>query len=1155
MAKLKNFLTNWWTVSVLIVVLLLLVFCLGLPLVASWFRPWWVQTLLAVLIVGGWGTLAFLRVRKARRAQQELVEGIGGGGASSGEEQVQAQRMGEALASLKQASGKRRDYLYSRPWYVIIGPPGSGKTTALLNSGLRFPFSDQSMRGVGGTRNLDFWFADEAVMIDTAGRYTSQDSDAAADSKAWHSFLSLLKRNRPLQPVNGIIVAIGADELLRADRQAIDAHAGAIRRRLAEIRAGLEVAAPIYLMVTKADLLAGFVEFFEDLDVEGRRAVLGHTFRFADGAPTPDGISAAFDEIAQAVADRQAKRLAEEADPLRRGLILGFPAQLTTMRSRLVRLLEGAFASRDLPGGILRGIYFTSGVQHGAPLDRLLAGMADVYDQPRSEAQGSGKAYFLNRLLGEVMFPESGLVQMDPKARLRLRSRLVGAIGGIAALALLTVIAWGVSTYRNMALQDDLLKQAQAAAEGVRQRGVDLRQVSSSDADLEEALPVLDELRALSQGYGDQQAGGPPWSMRFGLFQSGHAAKADEAYRDALRRILLPRLILRAENVINENLASPLAVYEPLKVYLMLGGERPGGIDAGAVKAWAKGDWASASYPGPDRADLRKRLGLHLDALLTDPNMASVWPGRKAPLDGNVVMTARIAVQSLTVAERAYAILRQKAMAQAGAPWAAANIVTSGDAAAFSNGPGVLQLQVPYFFTREGFEKIYQPGLLSVQKDLEADLWVLGSDADTASVRQQIASVRPGVAGAYAREYIAQWEGVVKAMTPGAFFSDLAAFGAFTKSPSPWKLLLGEVRKNTSFTGGTTAAKNMVTAKITQKLGNAAQLVPTGASGMDAGSEISNYFRDLSAYVGDGKAPAPVDEFITAVRSAGQAVIAGRSSTIGGAGDAVQAQMAQATAAVQAAGATAPALLQPFVSETAKGGSSAQTSAVQGAVSQAYADTVLPACKGVVQDRYPFFAASKDDASVADVIRFVGNGGMMDGFVRDRLMPMMDTAGPVWRWRMDDPVGAMLDPASAEQFAEVPAIRDLLLGGLPYKVSLDNMGAGVDAIEFGAGGTSYRFDRNARGDKAMQWLPQAGAPEAHVTFFSGGQQVDEVAEQGPWALFRLMDKARRKNNGETQFLATFGSGDRSATLRISLASNKHPFNRGSIWTFRCPTAL
>lgn len=1155
MGAVRRFLTNWWTVTVTVAVLVGLLLCWGLPLVVDFLRPWWVRLILGVLVAAIWGLLAFLRIRKARKASDEIAAALEPSAADV-ESAAQSERMRAAIASLKSSSGKNRNYLYSRPWYVIIGPPGSGKTTALLNSGLRFPFAEQALSGVGGTRNLDFWFADEAALIDTAGRYTSQDSDATTDSKAWASFLALLKKNRPLSPINGILVAIGIDELIKGDRVAIDAHAAAVRRRLAEVRKALEVAAPVYVLLTKADLLAGFVEFYEDLDVEGRRAVLGRTFEYGQGKVGADRLTAAFDEVTQAVADRQAKRLSEEADMQRRSLILGFPAQLSSLRPRLMRFLEGAFVAGDEPAGVLRGFYLTSGVQEGAPLDRLLSGMADVYDQPRHAAQGSGRAYFLNRLLGEVMFPEAGLVRTDPKAVLRQKTRLTAAIATIAGLSLLLVVMWGVSFFQNRGLQTALLAKSGEAHSLIKDRGIDMVQVGSNDADLEQALGVLDALRALPQGYGDAKAGGPPWSMTFGLFQSSHAEKASLAYLDGLRRILLPRLLLRLEAAMKENMANPLAVYEPLKVYLMLGGQRKDGIDAAAVRNWANSDWAETALPGADRADLRKRLSGHLDALLADSEMGSVWPNRAAPLDGAVVGAARAAVQTMSVADRAYAILRQKALAAGGADWTASSKIGSGDAPAFTDGNAVLQMKVPFFFTRVGYEKAYQPGLLTVQRDLENDLWVLGAEANTDTIRQQISGVRPGVAARYSEDYVKAWEAVVKSMKPAAFFgSDLAAFGAFTKTPPPWKLILLELRNNTTFSGGSDAAKTMLTQKITSRMGQASQLLPTGGAALDAASIITAHFKDLHAYVGTGQAPAPIDDFIAAVKAAGQAVIAARSVGGGGGGDAVQAALANANAAVSTAAAGAPPMLKEFVGATAQGGSTAQTTAAQGAVNEAYANVVAPACKNAAQDKYPFFATSTVDAGVTDTLQAFGFNGVVDAFVKQRLMPLLDTSGPVWRWKTDDPVAAQLDPGSADQFAKAGLVRDLLGAGVPFKVSVETMGLAVDAVEFAAAGNSARFDATDKTPRAMQWSTQS-TPEARITFFKGTQKLDQIETEGPWAVFRLIDKAsRRQNSGPTAFLATFGDGDKATTIRIALATEQNPFARGGVWTFRCPVTL
>ncbi|MEO1104434.1 MAG: type VI secretion protein IcmF/TssM N-terminal domain-containing protein, partial [Pseudomonadota bacterium] len=246
---------------------------------------------LAVVGIGYLGWLLY-KIIKGRRAAKSLEEGITTPIADDGA--VLSERMKDALGTLKKAGKNRGDYLYSIPWYIIIGPSGAGKTTALINSGLKYPLmaggSKVMVEGVGGTRYCDWWFAEDAVLIDTAGRYTIQDAatddegEGAAkvsdvDHRSWLSFLDLLRKNRPRQPINGVILAIGVDDLITLSDAERNAHADAIRTRLVELHEKLKVAFPVYVMFTKVDLIEGFGEFFGDLREKERQIVWGATFQ------------------------------------------------------------------------------------------------------------------------------------------------------------------------------------------------------------------------------------------------------------------------------------------------------------------------------------------------------------------------------------------------------------------------------------------------------------------------------------------------------------------------------------------------------------------------------------------------------------------------------------------------------------------------------------------------------------------------------------------------------------------------------------------------------------------------------------------------------------------------------------------------------------
>src|ERR1700709_1913531 len=180
------------------------------PLAPVWVR---IAVIVAILLIYFGGIL--LKQLKALRTSAKLAQAVAQQAppatAGSADAEALRERFTEAIAALKQNKNSGQS-LYELPWYIIIGAPGSGKTTALMNSGLNFPlaqkFGKEALRGVGGTRNCDWWFTDAAILLDTAGRYTTQDSDQSADAAGWREFLGLLRKYRKRRPINGVLVAM-----------------------------------------------------------------------------------------------------------------------------------------------------------------------------------------------------------------------------------------------------------------------------------------------------------------------------------------------------------------------------------------------------------------------------------------------------------------------------------------------------------------------------------------------------------------------------------------------------------------------------------------------------------------------------------------------------------------------------------------------------------------------------------------------------------------------------------------------------------------------------------------------------------------------------------------------------------------------------------
>ena len=180
--------------------------------------------------------------------------------------------MCETLREHMGARRRGRRYLDQFSWYVLLGASGSGRSTALSNSGLEFPLETpatvaSSLGSSVDSREYCGWrVTDEAVFIDAPGAFVTQPGPEEASE--WQDLLDCLKSARPRRPLNGVILTLPADRLLdeALEPEALDR----IRHSLQDMLAHFGTTLPVYVIVTKCDKIVGFVDFFSNLDAKER---------------------------------------------------------------------------------------------------------------------------------------------------------------------------------------------------------------------------------------------------------------------------------------------------------------------------------------------------------------------------------------------------------------------------------------------------------------------------------------------------------------------------------------------------------------------------------------------------------------------------------------------------------------------------------------------------------------------------------------------------------------------------------------------------------------------------------------------------------------------------------------------------------------------
>ena len=692
-----------------------------------------------------------------------------------------------------------RDAVYSLPWFVVAGAPRSGKSSLVVGSNLNFqtlPSQRQSeQKLIRPTSGIDWRVTSEAVFIDTAGRYQTDGSDA----DEWNGLLEAIRKHRPARPIDGLILAVDAEKVIKSDEREVEEMAKVLRSRLDDAMQRFKVRFPVYIVFTHADGVEGFRDSFSVSKNDGKALVWGATIPLDKSDNAQAMFDPEYDLLHGSVMKRRLLRLSAPFPPVRQLRIFNFPLHFGTARRKFGAFVSTLFRPNPFSESpFLRGFYFTSSLpaKTGA-----------------NAPQTVGETYFSERLLRDVVLRDKDLVGIFQAQRQRapLFGWALTLLGAFVVVVLLALT--GVSLYNNKQMLDQ-----------ARDRGEKLLAITKTAAykdpskadekSIRGEMQATDELRELLVRLDEYERKGAPWYMRFGLYSGNSIYKRQllTNYMSVIENRYKAATITKIQADLKKFAASnPVANpakltdaeeqllganYDLLKAYLMLTGQFKDKAEPTHIAKTLEKYWTA---DGKAPAELKPTALQQLEfwAKQVDRDDADFkFPRINA--DDKLVAATREKLKDFPAVYRYYKRkvdeISKKVDEEIG-PMTVPAVLTRNGA-----DPGLMDgtYQVPGAFTKPGFQ-FMKTAIAEADEKLSEDDWVMG-ELGKSQVAQTSESKR--LEDRYYRDYVDQWRAFVKgsAVRPYNNKKDIAttALQTFSSANSPMKVLLIEINRNTN---------------------------------------------------------------------------------------------------------------------------------------------------------------------------------------------------------------------------------------------------------------------------------------------------------------------------------------------------------------------
>lgn len=1125
--------------------------------------------------------------------------------------QAQERDLDKSLATL-QINLKGRNRLYQLPWYLVLGQEGSGKTSFVNRSGQNFSLTAEAKAGnlrlhddPDRIYTIDWWIGDQAVLIDPPGELISQPTEVRSakasppvtsgaeqgkgggsgqpaeplpeqlHAKLWNSFVGWLGRNRSRRPLNGVVLMVSLETLLRqnvSDRKAL---AALLRARLAELSRQLGTRPPLYVVLSKFDLLEGFEVLFAHLPKSVREDTFGFSFTLTSAQRYDawlDELREHYDAFLARLNEQVFDALADVNAVPQREALYSLQRQLAGLRPVLQDFLSDVLGSdRYITPALPRGVFFSSVYQQGVLSNAFVVSASRRYQvaEPIPHAQPSGRAmvYFAQQLLQRVIYPESGLAGDNPRVLADKKRALALRFGIASAGSLLLISGWHHYYAQNRDKAMSVLERSRAYSA----HAID----GTLDPTGRNLLQPLDQISSAVAVYGDYRNAWPGLAD-LGLYQ-GRAIgpKVDEAYLKLLSQRFLPALASGVMQTLDQTAADGDSNMQlaALRVYRMI--EDRANRRPPIVEDWMADKW-QAAYPGQEQ--VQRALMRHLD-------YAMKYADTRLPQYQARVAEVQRELQRIPLPQRVYITMRRQAGQTLNKPLDLRNeigpafdiVYQPARAEAGGTGQAGASGRIDALLTARGYRSYFAPHSQGLTELAMIDQWALGerrnidySEADKRALADRIRAI-------YSRDYIDTWQRnlmQLQVRDMPDIGQAVTVLSSITSPAAPLRRLVETVRDNSQLaeTPVATAASSSGAGKVADAahaVTDAADKAGRATGAREPSSPVVSIglaFAPLGQLLdAKGERPSYLDETMLAIGAvqdklrvvhdspdrgkAALSVVLERFSLKG----------PDPIANLQRIAAGLPEPLSQQVGKLADESSQVILVEALRELERRWDADVYRFYRERLASRYPFNAASREEVALDDFNAFFGPQGRLQQFKEKYLnLFIKDNLEVLYSERLG---GYLVRTDVLTQLEVADKIRDAFFNnrgtlGVQFYVEPLGLSPTKRSSSLSVEGQLVAYTHGPTTSTALIWPNALGnSNESRITLVNASGNSSSLVYRGPWSLYRLLSQARLNGATSTSVDITFAAPDGGMRYRVSTEKTNNPFTQPLFKGFALPQTL